>query len=131
MSLNDLIKTQKRLRVILLICAILMLGLAAFFIYLILVCFFRKYRTEARIFIILILLSMLLSLVVFSVIIAYNDISSCPTINIGYMVGGYGLMAAWEALTLVFSWQFIAGIWKAKMKMRPEDKGRGKETSLG
>ncbi len=33
MSLNDLIKTQKRLRVILLICAVLMLGLAAFFIY--------------------------------------------------------------------------------------------------
>ena len=33
MSLNDLIKTQKRLRVILLVCAIIMLGLAAFFIY--------------------------------------------------------------------------------------------------
>ena len=98
------------------------LALAAFLFYVFTVLFIRKYRTENHVFMFLILLSMLLSLLVFSVVIAYNDIASCPTINIGYMVGGYGLMAAWEILTLVFSAQLAFQIWKMKIsgKNRPE-----------
>ena len=88
------------------------LSVAAFFAFLILVCFVKSFRTERHVFIFLMLLSMLLSLVVFAVVIAYNDIASCPTINIGYMVGGYGLMAAWEVLTLVLCGQCFVAQWK-------------------
>lgn len=62
----------------------------------------RVYRNGVVISQVLMLTAMLLSLVVFAAGIAYNEISSCPTINIGYMCVAYGLASAWKLLCVVY-----------------------------
>lgn len=73
----------------------------------ILVLFRKKLRTETGVSRVLILTAILLSLFVLVGGIAYNEIASCPTMNIGYMCGAYGIASVWKLLCIVYAVQML------------------------